>query len=213
MVNRGNIFSFLNYNYTPFSRKQCLIRILLIWILSLLCLIGKFSLILMCILLFFNIVISTVFSVLIIRFSNTKISRYLCDGLFCLYIAIILNISSYKALTLIITINWILSLIFLALLILCVCVFLVLVFYYIKSDKYNIQSKTKKSLIFPFLGAGIGLISAKFFLKDIASDNAVFLVSMILLLLSFIISIGSLNLLKAFLIIYLKKLDNDIIDS
>lgn len=205
MVKRESIISFMNYNYTPFSIKQCLIRIVLVWVLSALCCIGEFSWLIIYIIIFFDIAISAVFGTLMIKFSSKKISRYLCDGLFCLYVSIILNQAAYRVLTLLVDVNWSLSLIFLALLILCVCTFLILVFYNIKCDKYNIQSSAKKSFLFSFVGSGCGLLFAKLFLQDISNNHAILLVSILLLLLSFITSIGSLNLLKIFLLKYINK--------
>ena len=111
MVKRESIISFMNYNYTPFSIKQCLIRIVLVWVLSALCCIGEFSWLIIYIIIFFDIAISAVFGTL-----SKKISRYLCDGLFCLYVSIILNQAAYRVLTLLVDVNWSLSLIFLALL-------------------------------------------------------------------------------------------------
>lgn len=205
MVNKDNIISFLNYNYTAFSIKQCAFRIFWVWILSVLCFIVQVPIALKCSVLLFDFVISSIFIVLIAKFSKNKVSRYLCDGLFCLYIAIILNIASSGFLSLFININGILYLIFLLLLVLCVCIFSVLVFYNIKSNKYSMNNSVKILMIFPLLGSTGGFIFAKIFLQNIDKQNAVLILSMILLFLSLIISIGSLNLLKVFLLIYLKK--------
>lgn len=210
MVNKQNIMSFLDYNYTPFRIKQCIIRLIVIWILSIaLCFIGTFSLLLVCLISFFNIAISTVFCILIIKFRKAKISRFLCDGLTSLYIAIILNMASYRIISLQINDNWILALIFLVLLFLCICFFILIVYFNIKSDKYNVKSIIKKSLSFPLLGGVCGIVVAKLFLQNISQNTAVLILSINTLLLSFIVSIGSLALLKAFLIRYIKKADDN----
>ncbi len=210
MVNKQNIMSFLDYNYTPFRIKQCIIRLIVIWILSIaLCFIGTFSLLLVCLISFFNIAISTVFCILIIKFRKAKISRFLCDGLTFLYIAIILNMASYRIISLQISDNWILALIFLVLLFLCICFFILIVYFNIKSDKYNVKSIIKKSLSFPLLGGVCGIVVAKLFLQNISQNSAVLIFSINTLLLSFIVSIGSLALLKAFLIRYIKKADDN----
>ncbi len=205
MVNKDNIISFLNYNYTAFSKKQRVFRIFWLWILSVLCSIVQVPIALKCAVLLLGFVISSIFIVLTAKFSKNKVSRYLCDGLFCLYIAIMLNIASCGFLSLFININGILYLIFLLLLVLCVCVFSVLVFHNIKSDKYSINNSVKTLMIFPLLGSMCGFIFAKIFLQNIDKQNAVLILSIILLFLSLIISIGSLNLLKVFLLLYLKK--------
>lgn len=210
MVNKQNIMSFLDYNYTPFRIKQCIIRLIVIWILSIaLCFIGTFSLLLVCLISFFNIAISTVFCILIIKFRKAKISRFLCDGLTFLYIAIILNMASYRIISLQINDNWILALIFLVLLFICICFFILIVYFNIKSDKYNAKSIIKKSLSFPLAGSVCGIVVAKLFLQNISQNSAVLILLINTLLLSFIVSIGSLALLKAFLIRYIKKADDN----
>lgn len=211
MINKDNITSFLNYNYTAFSKKQCVFRIFWLWILSLLCFIVQVPIALKCSVLLLDFVISSIFIVLTAKFSKNKVSRYLCDGLFCLYIAIILNIASCGFLSLFINSNGILYLVFLLLLVLCVCIFSVLVFYNIKSNKYSMNNSVKILLIFPLLGSTCGFIFAKIFLQNIDKQNAVLILSIILLFLSLIISIGSLNLLKVFLLIYLKKSEKSIV--
>ena len=67
------------------------------------------------------------------------------------------------------------------------------------------NNSVKILMIFPLLGSTCGFIFAKIFLQNIDKQNAVLILSMLLLFLSLIISIGSLNLLKVFLLIYLKK--------
>lgn len=212
MVNTNNIISFLNFNYTPFSKKQCIVRLIVIWTLSSLCCIGKFSFLMICVSLIFNIAISTIFCILMVKHQKAKISRYLCDGLTYLYISIILNIASYNFLTLEINESWILSIIFLILLFLCICSFLLLVYFNIKSDKYTIESNIKKSFFSPLIGSVCGIAFTKLFLQNVSMDISILIVSMILLILSFALSIGSLNLLKALFIVYLKKSHCDKVD-
>ncbi len=205
MVNMKNIISFLDFNYTPFSRKQCIKRLFVIWILSIvLCFIGKFYIILACLITFLNIVISIVFCTLIIKFQKAKISRFLCDGLTFLYIAIILNITSYRIITLQINDNWFLAVVLLFLLFLCICFFILIVYFNIKSDKYNVKSTSKKLISFPLVGGVCGIAVAKLFLQNISQNSAVLILFISTLLLSFIVSIGSLSLVKAFLLKYLE---------
>ena len=147
MINKDNIISFLNYNYTAFSKKQCVFRIFWLWILSVLCFIVQVPIALKCSVLLFDFVISSIFIVLIAKFSKNKVSRYLCDGLFCLYIAIILNIASCGFLSLFINSNGILYLVFLLLLVLCAIITYCWMGYTMSLTKENYQQKYERNKI------------------------------------------------------------------
>ena len=92
MVDRQCIDEFLDYNFIPFNKKQCIKRIFLVWIVSaIVCFIaGRYVFWIVplgCV----DILISVIFIVLSIKYSKSRISRYLVDGVFWLYMAVILN--------------------------------------------------------------------------------------------------------------------------
>lgn len=192
--------SFLKYGYTPFRKSQCIIRLFALWGLSAFpCLIGPKSILWGVILGFINILTSVIFSALIVRYSLSMISRYLCDGIFCLHLSVILVLSSYRIIALESGPNSTLLAILLLLLLVCIIVFLCITYLNIKADKFSYTSATKGAAISPVLGSVFGILTVKVFLSSQSQHFIIITVAILLLLLSFIISIPSLNLLKAML--------------
>lgn len=208
MMKQDNILSFVNFNYIPFSRKQCIIRLFVTWLLSGLCLVGSGKLISLFFVAFFDLLIGVVFGVLIVRFPKEKISRFICDGLTFLYASIILNIFSYKLIAWNFGDNIALMLIFALLLLMCILLSVWLVLRNIKADKYKTNKVSKGIFAFSMLGAVSGWIFAKCALRDISQSDAVLLVSVLLLFLSLLLSIGSMSLLKAYFLKYLSGIEN-----
>lgn len=199
--NKNNLVAFINYNYIPFSKSQCIKRLVTIWLLSIgVSLVGTHTIIWSLVFSVINIVVSIIFIVLILKFSLSKIARFLCDGITFLYIAIILNLGSYKFLTLLVEENWMLCLIFLSFLLMDITIFTIVVYKNIKSNKYSAQSNSKKVIWLPFVSTTCGILASRFFLQDASQETNIILVSTILLFLSFITGIPSINLLKAFLL-------------
>ena len=72
MVNE-NINSFINYNYIPFDKKQCVKRLILLWILSVVVpLIGKLTVLWGITIALADVLIAVLFLILIIKFSQKK---------------------------------------------------------------------------------------------------------------------------------------------
>lgn len=200
MVSNENINAFIDFNFIPFNKWQCIKRLSGIWILStILCFISKqFDL---CVLIFgiINVLVTILFITLIAKYKQNKISRYLCDGIFYLYIAVILNVASYNVIALVTGSNCILLLFFLLLLVVCILIFTFATLSNIKSNKYSGINNAKKAFAFPlFCGAG-GVLVAKIFLQGQSQQIALTIVAFVLLILSFVLSIPSINLLKAIL--------------
>lgn len=209
MMNQDNILSFVNFNYTPFSRKQCIIRLFVTWLLSGLCLVGSGKLISLFFVAFFDLLIGVVFGVLIVRFPKEKISRFICDGLTFLYASIILNVFSYKLIALNFGDNIALLLVFALLLLMCILLSFWLVLRNIKADEYKTNKVIKSIFAFSMLGAVSGWIFAKCVLGDISQSDAVLLVSVLLLFISLLLSIGSMSLLKVCFLKYLSEPEDD----
>lgn len=203
--NKDNINSFINFHYIPFSRKQCLIRIFVIWLLSALCLVGIEKLISLVFIVLFDVIISIVFGILIFRSPKKKASRFICDGLTCLYDSILLNLLAYRVLTLVFGDNIVVMFVFILLLFLCVFISFLLVLYNIKTDKYKAEADNKSILILSMLGAACGIIFAKLLLPNISQHYIILLLSVLLLVISFFLSAGSVNLLKAYFIKIITK--------
>ncbi|MBQ6708095.1 MAG: hypothetical protein IJM97_04005 [Clostridia bacterium] len=197
MVNYEKIERFINYNYIPFSVSQCIKRLVGIWGLSMaVCLIGERHPLWFIILGTFDVLISITFFRLICKMKTSKSARFLCDGVFYLYIALVLDFAAYRVMALNFGESWILFLVFLLLLLVCITIVVFIVFLNIKSDKYKTEKSTKKFYLLPFLGGTCGILFARLFLKSLSQGAAITLLAVILLTLSLMMSIGSVNLLK-----------------
>ena len=92
-----DVAAFLDYGYVPFRKAQCVGRIFIVLLSGAgLCLIRERSLLWAVPVGLLSLLITAAFIVLMVRFSRLRISRYLCDGIFGLYIAVIMNLGAYR---------------------------------------------------------------------------------------------------------------------
>ena len=92
-----DIAAYLDYKYVPFSKAQCVRRIFIVLLSGAgLCLIRERSLLWAVPVGLLSLLITAAFIALMVRFSSLRISRYLCDGIFGLYIAVIMNLGAYR---------------------------------------------------------------------------------------------------------------------
>lgn len=124
-------------------------------------------------------------------------SRYLCDGVFWFYITLILNLASYRVTALIIGSDLVLLAVQLTLLAAFDLAFVPVVVTNIKHDKYTETAAPPKAAILPYLAAALGMGAAKIFLPGQSQQTSLAVISAVLLLLSLLTAIGSVNLLKA----------------
>jgi uncharacterized membrane protein YdcZ (DUF606 family) len=199
MMDKQHIEEFLDYNFIPFNKKQCIKRILFIWIFSaIVCFLDNryvfWILPLGCV----DVFISIFFAVLIVKYSELRISRYLFDGIFWLYISVILDVAAYRLLTLYTGSNWMLLIMLMSLLIVCILIFAIIVFQNIKSGKYA-RTYSNKLPIWSFCGGVLGIFVARVFLQSLSQEGLTVFLSYLLLVLSLMTSVGSVSLVKAFL--------------
>lgn len=206
MVINDNIKAFIDFNYIPLSTKQCIIRLLLLWLFgSLVCCIGNIDYILMLFATIISLAITTLFFILVFRYKESKISRFLCDGITYTYLSLIANIASYKFLTLNSNSNPVLALILMLSLVFFIVFTMIFILYLIKKGCYNKSSNTRVSLTLCSLSGILGISVAKFSSIYLSQDEAVVFGSICLLVLSFLLSIPSANLLKAYFTIKINK--------
>lgn len=212
MVNDRRVKEFLDYNYMPFNRIQCIKRLFIVWIMStILCFIGKPLALWIVSVVLFNISLSVLFAVLIFKYSISPISRYLCDGTFFLYISVILNLSSYRVIVLLSSSNYMLAILLMVLLIICILLFTLIAISSIKNGKYSTTKNRSKHSFWPYVGAACGVFIAPFILQRQSQNEVLLLISYCLLILSFLTSIASVNLLKALL--YRRYIDKRYIEQ
>lgn len=197
MVNGENIDAFINYNYVPFSKTQTIKRIIMIWISSVaLCFLGKGSMLWVIPTGIVSLTISVFFAVLITKYNFSKTSRYMCDGVFYLYMSIILNLASYRVMTLKIGANWLLLIILLLLLLACILLFMIVTLLNIKAGRFVQKNASKKVVSLPFICGLCGILVAKFVLQEQTQEATLQMGAILLLILSFVVSIPSVNLLR-----------------
>lgn len=197
MIDEKRLNEFVNYDYKPFSKKECIKRIVLIWILSMaLCFLGHKNAIWFISLFVINTFITIGFVYLLLKKSKEKSSRFLCDGTAYLYYSVILNLAAYRFITLWSDSNIFLAISFLAILPICIILFLFLVYRNIKKDRYNKKKIAVVACGLPISGAVLGFAVARIFVKDVDQASAILFVAIGLVFLSVLMSIGSLNFLK-----------------
>jgi hypothetical protein len=205
MVKSNQIEEFINYNFIPFSKRQCIKRIFFIGIASYtLCILGLLSVpwVVVTSLLF---CIPALFLLLLTKSNDLKLNRFLCDGIYHMTMSIIFNLAAYRV------VAWkngtmpALLMVFMSLLILSYVVCTLVVHLSIKHQYYRANATSRKVSLLAFGGCLLGSMVARLSLNNADQQLAVTLLSTILLLLSFVIGIGGLNLLKAWL--YLRGTD------
>lgn len=198
MVKKSQITAFINYGYIPFKKGQCIRRIFVILISSAgLCLIGTRSLLWSVSVGIADLLVVAMFSVLMVKYSSSPISRYLCDGVFSLYIAIILNLGSYRTIALQIGSNLLILIMLMSMLIVCILVFIAVNFSWIKSDKFANTTSSKTNAWIPAVSGVVGMMLSRGLLQGKSLETVLTVISCGLLIMSFIMSLVSINLLKA----------------
>lgn len=200
MVNVEYIIDFVNYNYSPFSKKQCIKRIALVWIASVaLCLVGDKSLLWMIPLAIADLLLTLLFVGIILKYSKSKVSRYLCDGAFGMHFAVILNLASYRVAVIESDTNWLMAVLLLLLLVIGVFVSAFITILNIKNGKFSKNSMSPKIGALPYAAGAMGVVFAYIFLQGQSQQTVLSLISLNLLIISLLVGVTSLNLLKAFL--------------
>lgn len=200
MVNNKNILAFLNYNYTPFSKVQCIKRALMVWAANAaLCLVNQPFELWIVPLAIANVMVSMLFTALMAKFSQTQSARYLCDGIFYLYMAVLLNLASYRVMTVQIGSNWLLAIILIGMLAICILAYLLITLSNIKSGKFLRENYPRAGASLPIICGGAGILAARALLQGQSQNVVLTVIACVLLILSFIVGIPSINLLKVVL--------------
>mgnify|MGYP004469945055 FL=1 len=193
-----DIAAYLDYNYIPFKKTQCIGRIFIVLLSGAgLCLIRERSLLwavpvgLLCLL------ITAAFIVLMVRFSRLRISRYLCDGIFGLYIAVIMNLGAYRCTVLQAGSSVLRLIAMLGLLLIWAAAFAAITVSWIRAGKFSSSDPSKPNFWLPglFVFAGMGL--ARVFLQGRSQQTVFAVITVGLLILSLVMGMTGSFLLKA----------------
>lgn len=191
--------AFVSYGYTPFRKGQCIKRGLCLWALSAgVCFIGErrvWSVGLAA----GAVCVSVFFAALIVRYSSTKRARFLCDGVFSLYLSLLFNLAAYRLFALETGDSWMMAVGFLLLLFGSILAFLFITFRNIKKGVFSKTPAAKQTALIPAAGGALGILVARFLLTDLPQRSVFLLLGALLLCLSLLMSIPSVNILKAVL--------------
>lgn len=160
------IDAFLKFNYIPFSKTQCIKRLVLAWAAgAVLCFLGGLAAPWILTAAAVCLLISALFVALTVKYSQSQMSRYLCDGVFWLYISVILNLASYCVTALITGSNWVLLALQVTVLAAFILAFVPVVVSNIKHSKYTETAAPPKTALLPYLAAALGMGAAKIFCR------------------------------------------------
>jgi len=191
------IEAYLSYGYTPFRKVQCVERIIGAWVASaVLLVIGERSVAWAVPLGLCCLLITALFITLTVRHSKERLSRYLCDGVFSLYLALLLDLAAYRITVLQSGASLLRAAGFVGLLLLSIAAWGLLVRKNIKSNKYSEAAKPQKIGAWAYIGGAVGVLAAPVLL---AGWDGLTVSSVGLISLSLLLSVGSLNLQRALL--------------
>lgn len=193
-----DIAAYLDYNYIPFKKTQCVGRIFIVLLSGAgLCLIRERSLLWAVPVGLLSLLITAAFIVLMVRFSRLRISRYLCDGIFGLYIAVIMNLGAYRCTALQAGSSVLRLIAMMGLLLIWAAAFAAITVSWIRAGKFSNTNPSKPNFWLPglFVFAGMGL--ARVFLQSRSQQTVFAVITVGLLILSLVMGMTGSFLLKA----------------
>lgn len=193
-----DVAAFLDYGYVPFRKAQCVGRIFIVLLSGAgLCLIRERSLLWAVPVGLLSLLITAAFIVLMVRFSRLRISRYLCDGIFGLYIAVIMNLGAYRCTALQAGSSVLRLIAMLGLLLIWAAAFAAITVSWIRAGKFSSSDPSKPNFWLPglFVFAGMGL--ARVFLQGRSQQTVFAVITVGLLVLSLVMVVTGSFLLKA----------------
>ena len=193
-----DIAAYLDYNYIPFKKTQCVGRIFIVLLSGAgLCLIRERSLLWAVPVGLLSLLITAAFIVLMVRFSRLRISRYLCDGIFGLYIAVIMNLGAYRCTALQAGSSVLRLIAMMGLLLIWAAAFAAITVSWIRAGKFSNTNPSKLNFLLPglFRVGGMGL--ARVFLQGRSQQTVFAVITVGLLILSLVMGMTGSFLLKA----------------
>lgn len=207
-MDKDKILGFIDYKFIPFSKKQCIKRLILIWMFNIpFYYINDFTFYIGIVFSVVNLIISIIFIYFILKASNKKESRFFCDGITTTYYAVLLNIAAFILLSHNKEYSILLFLMLLSFLLISFLLFSVMVFQCIKNDAYTGNNTGGgKFALFPFGSGLFGCLVARLLFSNTNDTQiGIIVLGLCLLFLSCIASIGSMSFVKILLLRNLKK--------
>lgn len=193
-----DIAAYLDYNYIPFKKTQCVGRIFIVLLSGAgLCLIRERSLLWAVPVGLLSLLITAAFIVLMVRFSRLRISRYLCDGIFGIYIAVIMNLGAYRCTTLQAGSSVLRLIAMMGLLLIWAAAFAAITVSWIRAGKFSNTNPSKPNFWLPGLCGVVGMGLARVFLQGRSQQTVFAVITGGLLILSLVMGMTGSFLLKA----------------
>ena len=193
-----DIGAYLDYNYIPFKKTQCVGRIFIVLLSGAgLCLIRERSLLWAVPVGLLSLLITAAFIVLMVRFSRLRISRYLCDGIFGIYIAVIMNLGAYRCTALQAGSSVLRLIAMMGLLLIWAAAFAAITVSWIRAGKFSNTNPSKPNFWLPGLCGVVGMGLARVFLQGRSQQTVFAVITGGLLILSLVMGMTGSFLLKA----------------
>lgn len=193
-----DIAAYLDYNYIPFKKTQCVGRIFIVLLSGAgLCLIRERSLLWAVPVGLLSLLITAAFIVLMVRFSRLRISRYLCDGIFGIYIAVIMNLGAYRCTALQAGSSVLRLIAMMGLLLIWATAFAAITVSWIRAGKFSNTNPSKPNFWLPGLCGVVGMGLARVFLQGRSQQTVFAVITGGLLILSLVMGMTGSFLLKA----------------
>ena len=206
MAVNQNILDFINYKYVPFSKGQCGCRILYLWLVGVaLCLLPPhkpswFFCIFLC-----TAFVSGIFIYLSVKLADKQTSRFLCNGLYFLYLSVFLTLAAYRINAYACGPNGLKLVLFLLGLLVSMGLFLLLIFKNIKDGKYGAQPQNSSTPIMLAFFAVLGTSLGKIIFSALSEQQGLQMISIVVLLIACLVGIPTHDLLKFILIVWIDK--------
>ena len=144
-----------------------------------------------------SLLITAAFIVLMVRFSRLRISRYLCDGIFGLYIAVIMNLGAYRCTALQAGSSVLRLIAMMGLLLIWAAAFAAITVSWIRAGKFSNTNPSKLNFWLPGLCGVVGMGLARVFLQGRSQQTVFAVITVGLLILSLVMGMTGSFLLKA----------------
>lgn len=200
-LKKENVIHFITFNYKPLEKTQILKDLIILWLCSAAtAAFGTLKEILFPAFFLMDFYY-TCLCIQVLRKNIAKEeAKFLIDGFASLFLSIIGVVAAYKIATLSLGDNLELLLILLLLLILDIIIFAYVVYKNIEKDNYSGEYTNKKIIMYALAGAIAGTIASRIILPRVDAAYLPLVISCCIIIISFLLGIGSLNLLKYYLL-------------
>ncbi len=211
-MTKEKIENFLNFRFVPLTKHSFITRILMFWIFNIpLYFFDQFCFITGIIFSVINIFNTVLFIKLAITIAESKIAKFLSEGIVSLYYSALCLIAGFIVLSIPNGYNYLLLLVLVLIYLLFIVLFFLTILKNIKKDIYNEKNLGAGGNIFiaPFAGGLLGISVGRFFVSGNSNQQLSFyILGACLLFIAYILTIGSMNFVRVYFLRNLSKYQN-----